>query len=139
MKILLYITLSLAMYCIAPTANGQACNNKLPDNSSWTARSTGKTKYKNGHSSGVKITLTGSGKIKLDDLSAGFFEANGIRYKMAAELELSCDAQIVPVKIESDFGECQVEGGTWNSETNTLTIRWRIAKNGLNEVSTFQL
>lgn len=103
-----------------------------PDNRSWQAVNSGESGFSIVTPKTVNIRSIGNGKYEVDDVTAGVFGSgeSGI-------FALSCSQTTL---VESDDGDVVNNGnGTWNSGTNTLTVKWRQCSADETETITFTL
>ncbi len=133
---ILFILLSLAL----------EANNKnfdcptVPENKSWSGKTTGGTKGKYGSITNASIKKTAEGQYTVSDLTAGYFLTIDVVMDLPVEIEIDCEGKVTAgPTVLTHFGYAIITGGSWDEEQQKLTLHWDIALNSIKETSIFEI
>lgn len=113
-----------------------ACPSFLPTEGTWTGVTTQGTFGAYGINENVTITALGNGNYALSDVSGGFYANFGFNLNQPADVIDVCnDVSVTRIKSTTQFSIVANGAGTWDEETETLTIPWCDADFGFCEVT----
>ncbi len=114
------------------------CEVDIPTSSDWSGKTINGSLNTYGQNPSITIEALVDDRIQVSDFSCGFLDAFGFGFDHPLELEIDCATNTVkPKSFISDFGECLVTEGYWNSAQKKLTIHWKIDFNSIDEISEF--
>ncbi len=112
------------------------CDLNIPSGN-WTAKTINGEEGIYGNTN-VVINKNGNDVISISDFSAGYLNALDFGSEHPIDIRLSCDYEIIPLNKSTEFGNLDIIGGNYNSESQILTLEWSLTDNYLKEKSEFQ-
>ena len=117
----LYLTLFLLF--VLSQLSAQDCVINLPENAEWVGTTKHPVGEYHGKNESVTITKTGENEFEVSDIAGGTYRLFNTGKDIAATITMDCGG-IGQTTFETEFGPFTIHGGSWDKDTQTLTIRW---------------
>lgn len=128
----------LAIICVTNVPASAQCTITLPSGS-WTGATQLGAGGLHETNSAVSINSLGNNQFEVSDFSAGLIDHFGFSASNPVTIEIDCNNQVLSTSKTTDFGTCNITGGSWDAANATLTLEWSIVENRITEKSVFTL